>query len=172
MPERLSVTDAARRYLISEKSIRNWLKDGLLFAEKRRVNGKMQYAIDPKELEKVMQERNMVAIPMPQTDDRIAKLERHLYAAENAIAALRQRVEALEAKQRDTSHLAPSLPVVEVSEGTVEVDEFKRLHNLHITQVRNVVGSATHLTKVDMHAIWQEHHTKTRFRECGDCPHE
>lgn len=172
MTDWLSVSEAARRYQVSDKSIRNWIKAKMLTPHKVRVNGKLQYAIDPAKLEEVMRERNMTAIPIhsvPKPDtaaqEHIAHLEQRLDNVERRIAKLEQeRYAAVEYRIPE--------PTPPVEEGTMEVHEFTVLHNLHIGQVRNVVGSVSHINKAGMHAVWQEHHTKTRFRKCVDCPHE
>lgn len=161
----LSVAEAARRYRVSDKGIRNWIKAGLLTPEKRRINGKLQYAIDPAALEAVMSERNMIAVPIRTKDEqaieRIARLEQRLEAVERRLSNL---------EQERYTEVEYSIP--EPLEGTMEPRAFAVLHNLNINQIQSVIGEAEHINKAGMHRVWEKYHEVTRFHKCDLCPHE
>lgn len=161
----LSVAEAARLYRVSDKGIRNWIKAGLLSPEKKRVNGKLQYAIDPAALEKVMNERNMIAVPFrPKEDDRIALLEKRLEAVERRLSQLEMQ------RYAEVEYSIPE-PLASL-EGTMEPRAFAVLHNLNINQVQSVIGEAEYINKAGMHRVWEKYHEVKRFHACDDCPHE
>src|SRR5690348_2617485 len=110
MPEYLSVVEASRRYLISEKTLRNWIKANILPADKVRLAGRLQYAINPAILEATMDDRNMTAIPVrsgikDSDTDSIA----HIKALEQRLEALERRVSHLEASLRTPKPEIPTL---------------------------------------------------------------
>lgn len=171
MTEWLSVAEAARRYRVSDKGIRNWIKAGLLTPEKRRLNGKLQYAIDPAALEKVMSERNMIAVPIRTKDEQAME---HIAHLEKRLADVERRLSLLEAQRyAEVEYSIPNVPAPLVQpEDTMEIRAFAVLHNLHINQVRTVVGNVEHINQVGMHEVWKAYQGVKRFHKCDLCPHE
>lgn len=112
MPEYLSVVEASRRYLISEKTLRNWIKANILPADKVRLAGRLQYAINPAMLEATMNDRNMTAIPV---HSGITDSTTHIKALEQRLEALERRVSELEASLRTPKPEIPTLPLQPIS---------------------------------------------------------
>lgn len=54
MGEYISATEAARRYHVSEKTVRTWLKTKKLPAQKIKVDGLDQWQIDTEDIEQVI----------------------------------------------------------------------------------------------------------------------
>src|SRR5258706_6789101 len=84
MPEvHITVTEAERTYHISQKTIRKWIRDGLLPAQEVYVNGLRQYAIATSDIEAIIAQKAMGrSIPnhtsTPSTEQRLTALERRV----------------------------------------------------------------------------------------------
>ena len=90
--EKITVTEASRRYTLAEKTVRNWIHNGWLPAKKVLISGHPAYEIDPFLLEHVMRARN---IPLTHEKTRREEecawktgIEERLLALENHLSAL------------------------------------------------------------------------------------
>lgn len=109
MPERmgelLTATEAARRYSISERTIRTWVKVGKLPAKKIKIDGLDSWQIDTDEIEKAIAQKKAGKLNSGMLPEVIARME----ALELRIAMLEEKIEAL---TRPNQQERP-LPIVE-----------------------------------------------------------
>lgn len=102
MPAFLSLPEAARCYRLSEKTLHNWIDKGWLQANKARINGRMQYLIDPTQLEQLIEVRNMLQARASMSQNDLGFATR--------LEALEHRVSELEASQHEI-HTLPATPI-------------------------------------------------------------
>lgn len=148
MPEYLNATEAARRYPVSERTIRKWIDKGVLNAPIERVNGVKQYAISTDELEAVLMRRNTTGTLPEQSGtlliDRIAALEQRVSELEAIVQALQRPTFADVSTPRHTQqeHAMPTTEARnELPDNLVSFASFYRAHGIPETSARRAIGA-------------------------------
>lgn len=196
MSEYLSLPECSRRYMVSEKTLHNWIRSGLLQADKVRVYGRMQYLIDPAKLEKVMTDRNMLAFPVRASTfhdntDTLARLE----ALEQRVRVLEDRLHALETPPVYFSEIDTPLPVHPASTPSQRVHHtlppgyvlFKPFfHGVNRSAAIRWLKASPYCEQQGIghgaqfilspegqraYCVWASERYKQEFERCDRCPH-
>jgi DNA-binding transcriptional MerR regulator len=88
----LSINEAIGLYGLSEKTLRNWIKSGLLQTREVMVNGRNQHRLDPSDIERLIADRNISGTRREMPVDiasQLANLTRRLEELEDFIETLR-----------------------------------------------------------------------------------
>lgn len=144
MGEYITATEAARRYHISEKTIRTWLKTGKLPAHKAKVDGLDQWQIDTVDIEHV------IALKHSRIDTTgivLVEMQRQIDELRDEIDAIKQSREPYEAQPPPTPHAEQTKPSVahsgaipeELPAGSVHIQDFLITHNLK-SHRRKIIG--------------------------------
>lgn len=186
MPEgHITVTEAQRIYRISQKTIRKWIRDGVLPAQEEYVNGLRQYAIATSDIEAVMAQKAMIGkIPVDtsthSTEQRIAALERRVTELEAMVQPVRS-APLPAAKHKQTSDDLP--------DNLVSYPQFARLHNIGASTVQKAIESgrlqvvrgewktARAIVKTALDATGRAEFVELfqgneHFVRCENCPHQ
>src|SRR5579859_2037797 len=120
MPEHISITEAARRFGVSDRSIRNWVRWGWIEANRVIIEGRAHQLLSVDKLQALIKERGLQEhTGKPEhsgmTID-IAELKRELQRLADTISNLENKIEDLEARlsELERARDAPSAPTRQI----------------------------------------------------------
>lgn len=147
MGEYITATEASRRYAISEKTIRTWLKTGKLPAHKTKVDGLDQWQINTEDIEQV------IALKYSRIDTTgivLVEMQREIDELKAEIDALKQSREPHAAQPPPTAHAEPARSSVAHSGAIVgQPPNTLTLQELSERVQRDKSGLLSHLKKYD-----------------------
>lgn len=187
----LNVTEAARKYNITEKTIRSWITKRLLPAHTVVIRGMTQYAIAIADIEAVITERAMGQEEKKETssleqeirqritnlEQRVSELERKLEIPQQVIDQAPRHLQGKEttADTSSTDSTLPSgyIPLVDFWHGLPETT-ITRYAKGHVTHGQwrcqgRVIKTALSLRQqADLYQVIHQHKA---FQPCSNCPH-
>lgn len=189
MGELLTATEASRRYSISERTIRSWIRVGKLDARKAKIDGLDSWQIDTDEIEKAIARKKagkLNASTLPEVFARMEALESRLSAIEEMLAtmtALQPQEPAMVTTEATMTHAPPMTEgdlisfvdfyeVHGISESTARRELVK--HRDSVTQGKRKIAGKTVEQALDAtgrHVFYEVFKEKASFRYCPSCPH-
>lgn len=147
MGEYITATEAARRYHISEKTIRTWLKTGKLPAHKAKVDGLDQWQIDTDDIEQLIAQKHS---RIDTTGIVLVEMQRQIDELRAEIDALKRDGELHAAQPPPTTHAEQAKPSAAHS-GAIpgQPPNTITLQELSERVQRNKSGLLGHLKKYD-----------------------
>ncbi|MBO0794405.1 MAG: hypothetical protein J2P36_26115 [Ktedonobacteraceae bacterium] len=160
--ERISAIEAQRRFNVSEKTIRNWIKSGRLSTKDIIISGRRQHGILPSDIQLLLEERGMrrkTPEPSGNQEHRIAQLEERVEKLEIALKSIVRPVGPPIDFKISTSPSPPQQkrPITvsgsksTIPEGHAIFAEFFDLHGISESTARR--GMKNKLFKVE-HGVW------------------
>ncbi len=144
MGEYITATEASRRYHISEKTIRTWLKTGKLPAHKARVDGLDQWQINTEEIEQVIAQKHS---RIDTTGIVLVEMQRQIDELRAEIDALKQGREPYTAQPPPTTRSESVKPTIahpgaipeELPSGSQHIQDFLAAYDLK-SHRRRIIG--------------------------------
>lgn len=188
MGELLTATEASRRYSISERTIRTWIRVGKLPARKAKIDGLDSWQIDTDEIEKAIARKKagkLNASTLPEVFARMEALESRLSAIEETLdtmTAPQTQEPAMVTTEATMTHAPPN------EDDLVAFVDFYKQHHISestarrvleehqesaISGERHIAGKTVKhaLDAAGRHVFYLVFREKASFRQCPGCPH-
>jgi hypothetical protein len=190
MGEYITATMASRRFAISEKTIRNWIKMGKLPAQKIKIDGLDQWQIDTEDIEQVVN-RKSTGMPPEEMIARFELIEQRLDAIEQRLDAMTrprpQEQPPAEAVAPVRAALASLMKLTPAPDEPMRLNQFCDLHAINRNEAERLYGmgliagtrepgkgrrkGSIILSAKGMHDFWVQFKDHAEFRKCDTCPH-